>query len=133
MWANERTHPRFNDRIYLFSRESFMADRTGLDSTTLLHYLAVRRAMVSVNRPVHSKITLTYSLTLRTDRCKIPENGFQGIIKRQGSPFLSLAQDFSALIVQINCQNGVLLKHSFVYCRLRNYGHGHIDNPPTLN
>ena len=48
-----------------------MADRTGLDSTTLLHYLAVRRAMVSVNhryRPAHSKITLTYSLTWQTDR-----------------------------------------------------------------
>ena len=31
--------------IYSFSRESFMADRTGLDST-MLHYLAVQRAMV---------------------------------------------------------------------------------------
>ena len=40
--------------IYSFSRESFMADRTGLDST-MLHYLAVQRAMVSVHRPVHSK------------------------------------------------------------------------------
>ena len=28
------------DRIYSFSHESFMADRTGLDST-MLHYLAV--------------------------------------------------------------------------------------------
>ena len=44
--------------IYSFSRESFMADRTGLDST-MLHYLAVQRVMVSVHRPVHSKITLT--------------------------------------------------------------------------
>ena len=48
--------------IYSFSRESFMADRTGLDST-MLHYLAEERAMVSVNRPIHSKIMLTYSLT----------------------------------------------------------------------
>ena len=48
----------------LFSHKSFyMADRTGLDSTTLLHYLAIRQAMVSVNRPVHSKIMLTYMLT----------------------------------------------------------------------
>ena len=39
-----------------------MADRMGLDGT-MLHYLAVRKAMVSVHRPVHSKITLTYSLT----------------------------------------------------------------------
>ena len=56
--TNEFTHAL----IYLFSRESFMADRTGLDST-MLHYLAVQQAMVSVHRPAHSKITLTYSLT----------------------------------------------------------------------
>ena len=62
MWANERIRPRFIDRIYSFSRESFMADRTGVDST-MLQYLAVQRAMVSVHRPVHSKIMLTYSLT----------------------------------------------------------------------
>ena len=51
MWANEHAHTLLT--IYSFSRESFMADRTGLDST-MLHYLAVQRAMVSVNRPVHS-------------------------------------------------------------------------------
>ena len=37
----------FIDRIYSFSRESFMADRTGLDGT-MLHYLAVQQAMVNV-------------------------------------------------------------------------------------
>ena len=58
--TNEHAHALLT--IYSFSRESFMADRTGLDST-MLHYLAVQRAMVSVNRPVHSKIMLTYSLT----------------------------------------------------------------------
>ena len=35
-----------------------------------------------------------------------PENGFWGIIKCQGSPFLSFAQAFSVLIVRIDCQNG---------------------------
>ena len=40
------------------------------------------------------------------------ENGFQGAIKCQGSPFLGFAQVFSAHIVQINCQNGLPLKHS---------------------
>ena len=39
-----------------------------------------------------------------------PENGFQGTIKCQGSPFLVFAQVFSALIVRKNCQNGLLLK-----------------------
>ena len=58
--TNEHAHALLT--IYSFSRESFMADRTGLDST-MLHYLAVQRAMVSVNRPVHSKIMLNYSLT----------------------------------------------------------------------
>ena len=58
--TNEHAHALLT--IYSFSGESFMADRTGLDST-MLHYLAVQRAMVSVNRPVHSKIMLTYSLT----------------------------------------------------------------------
>ena len=41
---------------------SLMVDRTGLDNT-MLHYLAVWRAMVSLHRAVHSKITLIYSLT----------------------------------------------------------------------
>ena len=61
-----------------------------------------------------------------------PENGFRGIVKRQSGPFLSFAQAFSVLIVRINCQNGVPLKHGFVYCRLCNYGRGHIDDPPML-
>ena len=50
------------------SCDSFMADRMGLDGT-MLHYLAVRKAMVSVHKPVHSKITLTYSLTWQADCC----------------------------------------------------------------
>ena len=67
MWAKKWTRPRFIDRIYLLSRESFyMADRTGLDSITL-HYLAVQQAMVSIHRPVHSKIMVTYTLTRQTD------------------------------------------------------------------
>ena len=52
------------------TRESFMADRTGLGGT-MLHYQAVRQAMVSVHRPVHSKIMLTYldRLPWQTDCC----------------------------------------------------------------
>ena len=33
--------------------------------------------------------------------------GFRGVIRCQGGPFLSFAQAFSAVIVRINCQNGV--------------------------
>ena len=47
-----------------------------------------------------------------------PENGSQGAIKCQGVAFLGFAQVFSALIVRKNCKNGLLLKHSYVYCRL---------------
>ena len=62
------------------------------------------------------------------------ENGFQGTIKHQGGPFLGFVQDFSALIVQSNCQNRLLLKHSYVYYRLSiNYVSEHIDDSPTLN
>ena len=46
----------------------YMADRMGLDSTKL-HYLAVQKTMVSVHRPIHLKITLTYLLSWQTDRC----------------------------------------------------------------
>ena len=47
-----------------YSFDSFLADRTGLDGT-MLHYLAVRKAMVSVHKPIHSKITLTIDNTYR--------------------------------------------------------------------
>ena len=52
-----------------YSCNSLMDDRMGLDGT-MLHYLAVRKAMVSVHKPVHSKITLTYSLTWQASALK---------------------------------------------------------------
>ena len=66
---------------------------------TMLHYLAVRKAMVSVHRPVHSKITLTTRRLPGKLTAVHPENGSQGAIKRQGGPFLCF-EVFSALIVQ---------------------------------
>ena len=73
----------------------------GLDSTTL-HYLAVRETMASVHRPVHSKITLTYSPGKLT--AFHPVNGFQGANKHQSCCFLGFAQVFS-VYVKKNCQN----------------------------
>ena len=67
-----------------------MVDRTGLGTTTL-HYLAVRQAMASAHRIVHSKMTLTclaYLANWVLSRCS-------------GSPFPCFAQVFFALIVQI--------------------------------
>ena len=131
----KNTGPCFIDRIYSFSRESYVADRTGLDST-MLHYQPVQQAMMSMHRPVHSKIMVTYALTWQTDRWRAlyaPENGFWSVTKRQGGLFLSFAQTFSVLIVWINCQNGVPLQHGFVYCQLCHYRCGHVNDLSTLN
>jgi len=53
-----------------------MADRMGLDST-MLHYLTVWQAMVSLHRPIHSKIT--YLLTWQTDRCTLWRMAFEAL------------------------------------------------------
>ena len=66
-----------------YSCDSFMADRMGLDGT-MLHYLALRKAMVRVHKPVHSKITLTYSLTWQAD----------ALLNAKAQPFSSLRSSF---------------------------------------
>ena len=111
MWVNEWTRSCFADRIYSFSHESFMADRMGLVITGQ-HYVTLPGSTVSLHRPVHSKITVTCTLTWQTDCWRALytlENGFRSITKSQGGLFLSFAQTFFALIDQINCQNGVPL------------------------
>ena len=105
--TNELTHAVLTE----YSCDSLMADRMGLDGT-MLHYLAVRKAMVSVHKPVHSKITLTYSLTWQADHCTSRRMAFNS---PRCSPFLAFAQAFSALVVRKNCQNGLLLENSYVY------------------
>ena len=64
-----------------------MADRTGLDST-MLHYLAVQKAIVSVHRPIHLKITLTYSLTWQTDHCSPLRMAFNALLNAKAALFL---------------------------------------------
>ena len=44
--------PTLHGQNILVQCDSFMADRMGLDGTTL-HYLPVQQAMVSVHRPAH--------------------------------------------------------------------------------
>ena len=84
-----------------------MANRMGLDGT-MLHYLAVQKAIVSVHRLVHSKITLTYSLTWQT--CSPRRMALKALLNAKAArPFLGFAQ--VVLIVRNNCQNGLLLKH----------------------
>ena len=65
-----------------------MADRMGLDGT-MLHYLAVQKAIVRVHRPVHSKITLTYSLTWQTDHCTPQRMAFKALLHVNAKAALS--------------------------------------------
>ena len=78
-----------------------MVDRTGLGTTTI-HYLAVRQAMASAHRTVHSKIMLTCWLTWQTE-CFTP------LSRCSGSPFPGFAQVFFALI-QINLSEWAVTK-----------------------
>ena len=92
-----------------------MANRMGLDGT-MLHYLAVRKAMVSVHRPVHSKITLTYLLTWQTDSCTPRRMAFKALLNAKAAfPSPSF---LCAYCSKKTRQNGLLLKHSYVYCQL---------------
>ena len=127
--TNELAHAAWTE----YSCDSFMADRMGLDST-MLHYLAVRKAMVSVYRHIHSKITLTYSLTWQTDRFTPRRMAFKALLNAKAALSWALLKFSLPLIIRKNCQNGLLLKTSYVYCRLSiNYVRGHIDDLPTLN
>ena len=87
--TNELAHAVWTE----YSCDSFMANRMGLDDT-MLHYLAVRKAMVSVHRPVYSKITLTYSLTWQTDHCT-PRMAFKVLLNAKAArPFPRLCSSF---------------------------------------
>jgi len=108
MWANDRTRPRFIDRIYLFSCESFDC----WQNRTRQHYVTLFGRTVSYGGRKQTRTfenhdnLLAYLTNLPV---YTPENGFRSIIKCQSCPFLSFAQAFFALIVRINCQNGVPL------------------------
>ena len=105
-----------------YSCDRFMANRMGLDGT-MLHYLAVRKAMVSVHKPVHSKITLTYSLSWQAGHCTSRRMAFRALLNAK-APLLKFSL---SLLFEKNCQNGLLLKNSYVYCQLSvNYVRGHV-------
>ena len=50
--------------------------------------------MVSVHKPVHSKITLTYSLTWQADRCTSWRMAFKALLNVKARPFPSLCLSF---------------------------------------
>ena len=127
MLVNKSICPRFFDRIYSISFESFMADRTGLDGTTL-HYLPLRQAMVNIHIPVHSKITLTCSLTCQTDHCTSRRRGFKVLLLCQCGPFVGFSCAY--------CLNKLPEHAPTVKIWLRvtvDYATNMCANPPTLN
>ena len=71
--------------------------------------------MVSIHKPVHSKITLT-CLPGKAD-LKLTAVLPGEWLSRRG-PFLAFAQVFAYCSRKKNCQNRLLLKNSNVYCRL---------------
>ena len=78
--TNEPSHAvDSTTRIHL----RFMADRMGLDGT-MLHYLAVRKAMVSVHKHVYSKMTLTYSLPGKLTVALPVERFFKALLNAKG-------------------------------------------------
>ena len=77
--------PTLYGQIHLFSCDSFyMADRMGLYGT-MLQYLAVQTAIVSVHRPAHLKITLTYLLTWQTDHCSPRRMPFKALLNAKAA------------------------------------------------
>ena len=101
-----------------------MANRTGLDSTTL-HYLAVRQAIMSVHNLSfkHHANLLTY---LADWLLYTLENGFQSDIKGQGDPFLDFAFKPS---LHLLIENHTKIRFMYMYCQL----HRHIDDLPMLS
>ena len=130
MWANERTRPRFIDNILVQSRKLY-----GWQNGTRQHYVTLPGSTASYGERKQTRTFENHAnlLAYLTNwPLYTPENGFRDVIKRQGGPFLSFAQAFSARIVQINCQNGVpQSKASWIvdYATTGVY----IDDPPTLN
>ena len=99
-----------------YSCDSFMADRMGLDGT-MLHYLAVRKAMVSVHKPVHSKITLTYSLTWQAGRCVSRRMAFKALLNAKARPFPSLCSSFLCAYCSKKLpERAPTTKQLYVYC-----------------
>ena len=90
-----------------------MADRKGLDGT-MLHYLAIQQAMVSIHRSVHLKTMLTFSFTWQTDCCtsrRMASKAPRLLDYSRPSPsFLSLA-----LLKHLFKK---LSKHDFMYCQI---------------
>ena len=122
MWANKWTRPI--DRLHSITHSVVKA--------LWQHYAALPGSRkVSRHRySVHLKNTLTLIVAyLTTWSLCFPVNGFQRLSNTKADPFLGFAQAFSVLIVW----KGLLLKHSYLYCRLNNYVCGQPSAYPQLN
>ena len=89
------TSGQTNEFTQVFHCESFMADRTRLGNTTL-DYMAVQQAMWEhLERTFKNHAKLLGKLT-----AVYLENGFQGTIKHQSSPFLVLLKSSLPLLFE---------------------------------
>ena len=95
-----------------YNCDSFMDNRMELDGTTL-HYLAVRKTMVSVHKPVHSQ---TYSLTWQADRCTSRRMAFRALLNAKARPFPSLCSSFLCAYCSKKLLERVPTKKTATYC-----------------
>ena len=106
MWAKRMNSPMlYWQNILVQSRKLY-----GWQNRTRQHYVTLPGSTASYGERKQTR-TFENHANLLAYLTNWPlytlENGFWGVIKCQGGPFLSFAQAFSALIVRINCQNGV--------------------------
>ena len=97
------THEQTNELAHIVRPDTQSFNCFIWATLTALYYIYLK-AMVSVHRPVHSKIMRTYSLTWQTDRCLALK-------------VLLIAEVFSALIVRKTAKR-LLLKYRVWLARL---------------
>ena len=103
-----------------------------------IHYLAVQQAMVSVHRPVHSKIVLTCLLAWHTDGCtpqRMGENCQNGLLTWlcalsivQLHAWAHLRSAYSQISPVYLLSTLYVIDYSspnFLYCKQQKIGRGH--------
>ena len=87
--------------------------------------------MVSIHRPVHSKITPTCLLSLANSTAR--RVAFKALYAKVALSW-NLVKSSLRLLFEENCQNGLLLEHGYVYTvdyrLIPNYVLRHIDKLP---
>ena len=122
MCVNEWTHPRFMDRIL-----AWLGKLSCQQNGTRWHYTTLHGSTASYGEGTQTRTFENHANLLAylpNWPLYTPENGFLSAIKHKCAPFLGFGQVYSALTLWKKTQNGLLLKHGYVYCRLSNYVRG---------